>query len=84
MAVAEIRVVADEDVVERLRRMAASGHTDVATLLGRVASAIAGESWRHIPIGPQTRDAIGVAGRLPDGPDEQLLEDALTERFIRP
>jgi hypothetical protein len=84
MAVAEIRVLADEGVVDRLRQIAASRNTDVGTLLGRVASAIAGESWRTIPIGPQTRDAVGIAGRLPDVPDDQLLEDALAERYGKP
>jgi hypothetical protein len=84
MAVAEIRVLADEDVVDRLRQIAASRNTDIGTLLSRVASAIAGESWRAVPIGPQTREALGVAGRLPDVPDERLLEDALADRYGKP
>jgi hypothetical protein len=79
MGIAEIRMIADEHVIDRLRRIAASRNTDVGTLLGGVARAIAGESWRAVPIGPQTREALGVAGRLPDVPDEQLLEDALTD-----
>jgi hypothetical protein len=84
MAVAEIRILADERVISRLQQIAAARHTDVGTLLGRVANAIAGESWRSIPIGPRTEAALGVAGTLPDRPDDELLSDALSDRFDRP
>ena len=81
MAVAEIRVKANSDDVKRLEKWALTAHTDVASFLSRVVSALANEAWASLPIGPSTQQATGVAGPLPKKSDQELLADSLVDRF---
>jgi hypothetical protein len=79
MAVAEIRVQTEEEVVQQLERIAARQNRSAADLLRGIAEALARGDWQKIPIHPEVERARGIAGPLPDRPDRELIEDALSD-----
>ena len=84
MAVAEIRVQTEEDVLRQLERIAAWQNTSAADLLRGMAEALARGEWSKIPIHPEVEKVRGIAGPLPDKPDRELIEDALAEKYGKP
>ena len=84
MAVAEIRVQTEEDVLRQLERIAARQNRSAADLLRGMAEALARGESSKVPIHPDVEKARGIAGPLPDRPDSELIEDALADKFAKP
>ncbi len=71
----------DEDVVEQAKQLAEAGKTSVSSMFSRFIRSAAGQHARRIKIGPLTRRASGIV-RLPPGRDyDELLTDALKEKY---
>jgi len=71
----------DQSLVARLERLATLRGTDVATMLARMAEALARGDWSSIELGPLTRAATGIAAGLPSRPDRDLVSDSLAEKY---
>lgn len=71
----------DEEVVAQAKRIAADNNTSVSAMFSNYIHALARKKWKDIPIGPLTRAATGLI-ELPEGKTyEDVLTDALIEKY---
>ena len=77
----KLTLSAPEDVIEEAKRIAARNRTSVSAMFTRLLNAVSrsGDSETD-PIGPVTRRATGIVD-LPPGSEDQLLTDALKEKY---
>jgi len=71
----------DEEVVAEAKRIAAENNTSVSAMFSEYIRAMAREKWKDVPIGPLTRAATGLI-ELPEGKTyEDVLTEALMEKY---
>jgi hypothetical protein len=71
----------DEDVIEKAKRLAAANNTSVSAMFARIVKGMDARKKGDIPIGPITRQALGIA-KMPKGKSyRQVLTEALLEKY---
>jgi hypothetical protein len=79
----KLTLSAPEDVIEEAKQIAAKNNTSVSAMFTRLLNAVSRSDDRGtIPIGPVTQRASGIVD-LPSGTYDELLTDALEERYDR-
>ncbi len=82
MATAKLTFTADERLIEEAKRLARARNTSVSAMFSKFLESLS-EIRRQEPqnLGPITKRASGIV-KMPDGKtDEQLLEDALAQKY---
>lgn len=78
---AKLTLNADPDVIEQAKRLAAKANTSVSALFSRFIRTLASHENESQSLGPLTRKATGVI-RLEQNQDYQdILADALTDKY---
>ena len=81
MAMAQITLSADEEAVKRAERVAAARNTTVTSMLATALEAIGELDFSTDDLPPLTRQALGMAGNIPNRPYKDLLVEALSNKY---
>ena len=81
MPTSKLTLTADKELIKRAKMLAAKNGTSVSAMFSRMIIAMTHtRETKNLP-GPLTRKASGLIHMSPAAEDDQLLEDALAEKY---
>ena len=81
MATSKLTLTADKEVIKRAKRLAAQSGTSVSAIFSRMIIAMTNDPSAKNSPGPLTRKATGLIDISITGKDDQLLEEALAQKY---
>ena len=82
MGMTQLTLSADDELVQRLGRLAAQQNMDVNSYVIRVLELLARRDWERDELSASAREATGLAAGLPDRPYKDLLQEAIWEKHM--
>jgi hypothetical protein len=77
----KLTLTADKQVIKRAKKLAAKNGTSVSAMFSRIVIAMThSRETRNLP-GPLTRKATGLIHVPADARDEELLEEAIADKY---
>jgi hypothetical protein len=81
MPTSKLTLTADKEIIKRAKKLAAKNGTSVSAMFSRIIIAMTHDRESKDPQGPLTRKATGLINISPSAKDDQLLEDALAQKY---